>query len=474
MALTSAPYVVFLVVVLAAYCTIRPRWQNALLLLASYAFYACWDVRFLAVLVLLTSVTFAVGRAIGHARATGDQRKATIGLVLGLTAGMGTLGSFKYFGFFVASAERLLTAVGLPLHLPVLELIMPAGLSFYAFQSCSYVVDVYRGGYAPTMNLVDYALYVAFFPKLLAGPIERANHLLPQIEAPRVVTQVYWDRGLYLILEGLVRKVVIADTAAAVANRFFEAPTSATSLQLAASLVLYSIQIYGDFSGYTNIARGSAMLFGFDLAYNFCHPYFARNVSDFWRRWHISLSTWFRDYVYIPLGGNRRGKLRTYVNLILTMALCGLWHGAGWNYVLWGLVHGLYLATHRALRSVWPERAGPSRWVFRQIADSVSGAVTFGLVTFAWLFFRVGDLATVNEYLAGLARFDLGGELILAPVLVLASLTLLVDLPQALTGDEYYLLRLPAVPRALAIGIGLLLLIVSGRGETAPFIYVQF
>ncbi len=350
MLFNSFGYGLFLVLVLAIYSVLSHRGQNWLLLGASYFFYSCWDVRFLLLIAGITAANFIAGKAIHDARQRNDQRVMKRWLVICILVNMGTLGFFKYFNFFVTSALQLFQDLGSFTSFHTLHIILPVGISFFTFQALSYSIDIYKGRTAPITSVTDFALFVSFFPQLVAGPIERAAHLIPQVQRKRRVEAVHLQRGVYLILVGLVRKVVIADSAGILADMCFAKPEAFSSFQLGVGLLCYSLQIYGDFAGYSNIARGSAMLFGFDLMRNFSHPYFATNITEFWRRWHVSLSTWLRDYIYIPLGGNRKGPLRSYVNVLVTMLLGGLWHGANWNFILWGGLHGIYLSLHRLIR----------------------------------------------------------------------------------------------------------------------------
>jgi D-alanyl-lipoteichoic acid acyltransferase DltB (MBOAT superfamily) len=383
------------------------------------------------------------------------------------------LAFFKYFGFFVSSATALLRAVGLNVTAPILDILLPVGISFYTFHTLAYIIDVYRGRVPPTSSFTDFSLYVTFFPQLIAGPIQRPGNLMPQIQDPRVVTQEHWNRGVYLILVGLVRKVVIADLAGAIADPFFASPQSYTSLQLIVGLLLYSLQIYGDFAGYTDIARGSALLLGFDLLRNFRHPYFATSLTDFWHRWHISLSTWLRDYLYIPLGGNRRGRKGTYLNLFVTMLIGGLWHGASWNFVVWGGIHGAGLGLERALQARRTHTA-PQALLQRAFEWVISASFIFAVVSFLWLFFRLSDLTAIHEYLRGLTALNFEAQLSVVPFLVLAGLTLLIDVPQALLNDEFCYLRLHPLPLAGFASAAVILILLSIGGQSAPFIYFQF
>ena len=337
----------------------RFRAQNAWLLASSYAFYGYWDPRFLALLALSTVVDYVIGRRL---EATEDERARKRLVTLSVLVNLGVLGFFKYFGFFVESTAALLDTMGLPANVKTLEILLPVGISFYTFQTLSYTIDVYRRAMPATRDLLGFALFVSFFPQLVAGPIERASRLLPQILAPRTVTATKVQAGLWLLVWGYFKKTVIADQAAMIANPLFDGDWSTlTGLEPLTAVLAFTIHIYCDFSGYSDIARGLAKLMGFDFLLNFRLPYLATGPSDFWLRWHVSLSTWLRDYLYIPLGGNRGGTLLTYRNMFLVMALGGLWHGAAWPYVLWGSYHGVLLVLER----LWLDARGlPTRRSF--------------------------------------------------------------------------------------------------------------
>ena len=473
MSFVSTDFALLLACTLFGYALLPRRGQNALVLAASYVFYGSWSWKFLGLLCATTLMDFLVGQGIHAAAEAGDERRKKLWLRTSLSVNLLVLGFFKYWGFFTQEAREALGRLGLSLDAPTLEVVLPIGISFYTFQSMAYAIDVYRGRMQPSRDLLDFAAFVAFFPQLVAGPIERAAHMLPQFAAPRRVTLGHVRDGLWLMLIGFVRKVVIADTAAHFAERVFRNPGEHGRFALIAGLLLFTIQIYGDFAGYSDIARGTAKLLGFDLMRNFEQPYFARNVSDFWRRWHISLSTWLRDYLYIPLGGNRHGEPRTYVNLMITMLLGGLWHGASWNFVIWGGLHGAYLALHRAaspdlaeLRALAGERWGR--------AFTVAGALcTFALVAFTWLFFRSTSFELTLEYLSGLRSAELGEPGLLLPVLVLGSAMLALDLPPEVSGDD---LAIAHEPRWLRVPIAALMLalLAISSDSGAPFIYFQF
>jgi alginate O-acetyltransferase complex protein AlgI len=389
MVFNSITFLVFLVVVLLLYYRLGHRGQNLMLLLASYVFYGWWDYRFLALLVFTTLFDYCC--ALWIENETRAKRRRLL-LASSMTVNLGVLCIFKYFDFFAQSLQNAFVPFGITLSFPMLHVVLPLGISFYTFLSMSYTIDVYRRELKPTRNPIDFMLYVAFFPHLVAGPIVRASVLLPQCQKSRRIIPEEVANGIWLILMGYVKKVVIADRLAQVVNWGFSqrAPAFADANSW---LVLYAFafQIYGDFSGYSDIARGLAKLMGFELTENFRAPYLVTNPSDFWRNWHISLSTWLRDYLYVPLGGNREGRLKTYRNLMTTMLLGGLWHGAGVAYVFWGLYHGALLACQRA----WNDFVGPQLRRLRETRAKYSLALSAGngRVMQAGLFYRRGLLA---------------------------------------------------------------------------------
>jgi alginate O-acetyltransferase complex protein AlgI len=472
----SFAFFVFLGLLLPLYYRLRSvRAQNLLLVVSSYFFYGWWDWRFCGLLLLSTVVDFHAARAIASSNQPVTKKRW---LRLSLACNLGVLAFFKYFNFFVDSFRSLLEMFGLAPDWVSLTIILPMGISFYTFQTLAYTIDVYRGA-KPTEDFVVFSLYVAYFPQLVAGPIERAAHLLPQLSSPRKVNRQLVSQGWLLILTGLFRKTALADPAGTWANRCFSSPSDYNWLGLVAGLCLFSIQIYCDFAGYSEIARGTSKLLGVDLMVNFRQPYFSRSITEFWRRWHISLSTWLRDYVYIPLGGNRSGRFRTYANLMTTMLLGGLWHGANWTFVLWGALHGVYLAIHK----FWLEERGESKKLTSSFPVQLLKMVaTFCLVAVAWVFFRADSLQLGWAYLAGIVSFEgplLGSYrgLVTEPLLSLAicaALLLVIDTPQAATGDHTIALKWKWPFRALY-----LLVLTSGiclfaGGNNVQFIYFQF
>jgi alginate O-acetyltransferase complex protein AlgI len=473
MLFNSPEYFIFLAAVLLLYYVLRRRWQNWMLIAASYLFYGFWDYRFLSLIVISTLVDYFAAKVIYQSSSEVQRR---FFLILSLAVNLGFLGFFKYFNFFVDSAERALSMIGLGVSTPVLYVILPVGISFYTFQTMAYTIDVYRGKMVPVKSLRDFALYVCYFPQLVAGPIERPQNLLPAIQARRVVTTEKLTSGAVLILIGLFRKVVIADGIGAQVDIIFSNPGGYTTPYLLMGLYLFALQIYCDFAGYSDIARGTSRLLGIELMRNFNQPYFASSITEFWRRWHISLSTWLRDYLYIPLGGNRGSVSKTYRNLMLTMLLGGLWHGAAWTFVIWGGLHGLYLIGqrffHRHERPPLP--TSPTEWNWPRVGGVL---LTFHLVLLTWVFFRAPGLSAAAGYLQGIFAFS-GMTVatwldVLPAILIPWALMLTIDIPQFITGRHVVLTSWPRPVRHLAAA-AMLFMIILGVGTRAPFIYFQF
>jgi len=394
----SLYFLIFVAIVLTVYHGVLRSFaaRKLFLLGASWAFYASWSPQFLLLLIATTWVDFRLALAIGRARP--GSRARTL-LIASLVLNLGVLAFFKYAYFFYTSADAIFALPPAP---GFLSVAVPLGISFYTFHSISYVVDTYRGIRPPTESFGDFALYVAFFPQLIAGPITRWGFFGPQLASAPHVGLARIEGALFLLAVGYVKKVVCADSLGAFVDQAYRHVDVVGSLELGVALYAYAFQIYFDFSGYTDIAMGVAGLLGFRLPENFRHPYLAENPSEFWRRWHISLSTWLRDYLYIPLGGSRRGAARTYANLLVTMLLGGLWHGAAWTFVLWGGFHGAWLAVHRAVsgRDWW--RRGEAGAATPRTPRWLRRAVTFHLVALAWVPFRAGSLADTAAFFAGL------------------------------------------------------------------------
>lgn len=371
------------------------RLQNVLVLAASYYFYACWDVKFLFLIVLVTAAGFWAGEfMLRHADDSKLKRRA---LLMFLVFNLSILGVFKYFDFFSSSLTLLLNGLGFSIHPLLLKLVLPAAISFYTFESISYVVGAFKNELKVRPNWLEYALFIGFFPKLVAGPIERPNVLIPQLAQARTLTWQLFSRGLFLILLGLCKKVAIADGLAPYVDATFDAPGDHATSDVLLATVAFAFQIYGDFSGYSDIARGAAMLFGIELSLNFNFPYFSKDPSEFWRRWHISLSSWLRDYVYIPLGGNRASEARTYRNLMATMLVGGLWHGAAWTFIAWGAYHGAMLAVHKALAPVLAAFSQSRHAMVSRLYPALSLLVFFVLTCYGWLLFRAHSFEQVSS-----------------------------------------------------------------------------
>mgnify|MGYP002777771215 CR=1 FL=1 len=448
------------------------RLQNVLLLIASYIFYGYWDWRFLGLLCFSTIADYTIARLIDQ---SSNFKRRRFLLLTSLTVNLAILGFFKYFNFFQANLVRILDLFGMGVDGVTLNIILPVGLSFYTFQGLSYVFDVYKDRMKPAKSLLEYATFVAFFPQLVAGPIERADHMLPQIAARRLIKPEQIDTGLFLILFGYFKKVVVADNLAQIANPIFNNYTQYQGLDILVGILAFTGQIYSDFSAYSDIARGLAKLMGFELMVNFRLPYFAINPSDFWARWHISLSTWLRDYLYIPLGGNRHGNLNTYRNLAITMLLGGLWHGAAWNFVLWGAFHGAILIVYRIYDRRQPEPLQPEHRILSYCGVGLQMLIMFVLINLSWLIFRSHSFAQFYYMLTHWSVDLSQSETTILSQLIFFSLPLvIVEILQALTGDLLILTKLVAWIRVPIYSFFLLWIVIYGVRTSSEFIYFQF
>jgi alginate O-acetyltransferase complex protein AlgI len=461
-------FLAFFAVFFVIYWAIRPhRGRMLWLLVASCAFYMSWNPWFILLILFSASVDYFAGQAIESSTSPRWRRTLLIGSI---SINLGLLGFFKYFNFFLDNTYRVLGLFDLSLDQPTLKIILPLGISFYTFETISYVVDIYRGRTRAVRNPLDYAIFIMFFPHLVAGPIVRPRDFLPQLRRPKVFD---WDRahlGVRLFILGFIKKSVIADhLGELVVDPVFNTPAAYGSWSIWLGVIAYAIQIYGDFSGYSDMGIGLAHLLGFKLPMNFNYPYLAANVSEFWRRWHISLSSWLRDYLFIPLGGSRYGTGRTYVNLMTVMLLGGLWHGANWTFCFWGLYHGILLAVHRAIP--WPA------WLGRAALRPLAVIATFVAVCAGWVFFRATTLGQAGTILARMAWPTEGAELARLPMAV-ALLCLALMIAGHLLGSRIDMIRLerripaPIMGSALAglVALGLVLLPEGGRA----FIYFQF
>ena len=475
----SIEYPFFLLVVLFGFWALarRRRARHLALLAASYFFYGCWNWRYLGLIVFATMVHYVVALALDGTRRAGRRKLL---LAVSVVTSLGVLGFFKYSGFFADNLNVLLQGLGLQRLVPYARALLPVGISFYTFQAMSYTIDVYRGELKARRSLFDVALFIAFFPQLVAGPILRASQFMPQLERDPHYDDARAASGLFRILTGLVKKVIIADTlGVALVDKVFGTQAAAAGLDEAAPIQIliavyaYTFQIYCDFSGYSDIAIGTGRLMGFEIPENFDRPYVAVNLRDFWRRWHISLSTWLRDYLYIPLGGSRQGRVRTYWALAVTMLLGGLWHGASWNFLLWGAFHGVLLALTR-----WWQRRRKAAGLVPSANTTVillKRLGTFHLVCLGWVFFRaltLSDAVTALGRLGawGEGRVHVPGEVTAVLVVAIAAhLTPKVWLGRA---GEWFV-RMPAWVQACS-AVAVIWLASLMAQAAAPFIYFQF
>ncbi|MFK8112155.1 MAG: MBOAT family protein [Rubripirellula sp.] len=449
----------FALVVIAAWLCRGRTARNSLLLVASYYFYAYWDYRFCGLLVLSTVVDFLAARAIDRSTNQATRKKL---LLLSVCTNLGMLGFFKYFNFFLDSLQPLLTAMGT--HAGTLEILLPVGISFYTFQTLSYTIDVYRGKLHPVQRFLDFALYVAFFPQLVAGPIVRARELLPQLASVPKWSRRRFYGGFQQLLRGALKKVLLADRLGEMVDVVFAGPDLYSGVTVWIAVLAYAGQIYYDFSGYTDMAIGAAKMLGYRFPANFRHPYLATSIADFWHRWHMTLSRWLKDYLYIPLGGNRGGELATYRNLIITMTLGGLWHGAAWTFVLWGIWHGAALAIERYAKQVLSlSLPRPLGWI-----------LTMFVVLVGWVLFRSTDMHATVIVLKQMTTF--GSGIAWYPPLAIGALCCLLAEHIAWGTKLRRAMRLPYQawysPFATAIILWSLLL-YAPRGFR-PFVYFQF
>ncbi|GAA0720723.1 MBOAT family protein [Aquimarina litoralis] len=465
----SFDFLIFLPVTFLLYWFLDNRkivFQNLLLLAASYIFYGWWDWRFLSLIALSTVVDYVVGLKIYESNSKKHKKRW---LLCSVFFNLGLLAFFKYCNFFIDSWIELCSAIGIQnQEFTVMRIILPVGISFYTFQTMSYTIDVYREKLKPTKDLVAFAAFVSFFPQLVAGPIERATHLLPQFLNKRSVSQGSISLGCKLIIIGFFLKLVIADRAAIYVNAVYNNVELHDGLSFIFATVLFAFQIYGDFAGYSLIAIGTAKFFGFDLMTNFRRPYFAASIHEFWNRWHISLSTWFRDYLYIPLGGNRVGKFRWFFNLFITFLISGLWHGASWTFVLWGAINGAYLIIEVLLKA--KSRKG--------ILNIIS---TFILICFSWIFFRANTVSEafciVKKIVLQPGKLYIGmGDDIAAPFYAVLAIIVLIgfEIWREYIGSVKQITEKTEISRMLAYSLLIFLILYLGVFGDSQFIYFQF
>jgi alginate O-acetyltransferase complex protein AlgI len=472
MLFNSLQFIWFFVVVYAIYRLLPHRLQNWLLLVASYYFYAAWDWRFLGLLVASTLVDYTCGRVLAR---TDNKPRRRLLLIASLGFNLTLLAFFKYFNFFAENLHTLLGVVGWQVDFVTIRVLLPVGISFYTFATMSYVIDVYRRELPATRDLLEFAVFVAYFPHLVAGPILRASRLLPQIHSPRRISTEQLADGAWLIAWGYFLKVFLADNVAGLASAVFNADATPTGINVLIGAYAFAFQIYGDFAGYSNIARGTSKLMGIELVENFRFPYLVRTPQEFWRHWHISLSTWLRDYLYIPLGGSRGSELSTRRNLLITMALGGLWHGAAWTFVLWGFYHGALLIIYRAAARM--RLAG--RWIAGAgaVARLTSWFVMFHLTCYGWLIFRARSAHQLGALTDSVfTRFapqtiDCAAA---AQLLWYVAPLLVVHACEAWFDDVLAVRRLPVGVRYSVYAATLYLTLLFGNFGGSDFIYFQF
>ncbi len=485
MLFNSLDFAIFLPIVFILYWFVTNRnltLQNVLIVAASYVFYGWWDWRFLSLIVFSTLVDYSVGLKL---KDEANKFKRKVLLWVSIIVNLGFLGVFKYYNFFLDSLYEVAPGLQTVLGFNTLDIILPVGVSFYTFQTLSYTIDVYRKKLEPTKSLIDFAAFVAFFPQLVAGPIERASHLLPQFYAPRQFKFINLQFGFIRILWGLFKKVVIADRLAILVDSVYQSPADFGGIHFIIASVLFAFQIYCDFSGYSDIAIGTARLFGFKLMENFRSPYFSKSLGEFWRRWHISLSTWFRDYVYIPLGGSKVATKRVYLNLMIVFVVSGFWHGAAWTFIIWGALHGSILI----LEHLFTGRKALFNNAPALLVNTLKVLAVFSVTTFAWIFFRANTTADAFYIVQHLFDFSeplaqnlrgmtlyLGGPLwkLLASFL-LVGLLLLVEysVTKEKISEQIIIKQKPLIRWSLYTSM-VVFILLFGSFEVDQFIYFQF
>lgn len=477
MLFNSLSFAIFLPIVFILYWFTTKnniKYQNILLLVSSYFFYACWDWRFLFLLIFSTLLDYFTGIKMSDSK---NQRSKKFWFWLSISVNLGFLGVFKYFNFFAASFADAISNVGFHINPWTLKVILPVGISFYTFHGLSYVIDIYKNRIKAEKNFIDYSVFVSFFPLLVAGPIERATHLLPQIQSKRNFDYAKAFSGLRQILWGLFKKVVIADQCAVYANIAFNNTADQPGSTLLTGAIFFAFQIYGDFSGYSDIAIGTAKLFGIDLLRNFAFPYFSRDIAEFWRRWHISLSTWFRDYLYIPLGGSKTGTWMKVRNTFIIFLVSGFWHGANWTFLIWGFLNALYIMpsiifnTNRNNLDIVARGKN-----FSSLKELRSVILTFSLTVFAWIFFRANSLDHAIHFISKIfTRSFFTLPKIDTDILILLPLFIIIEW---FGREEHYALEKITVnwyrPLRWGMYFIIIMFVICYAGSNQQFIYFQF
>jgi len=479
MLFNSLDFALFLPLVFILYWFVtkgRLKLQNALVLASSYLFYGWWDERFLLLIAASTLIDYSIGRGLAVSEKAGKRKLL---LWTSIIANIGILCYFKYANFFIENFIEAFSVFGLELHASTLKIILPVGISFYTFQTLSYTIDVYRKKLEPTKDFIAFAAFVSFFPQLVAGPIERATHLLPQFYKNRTFSYEQAVNGLRQILWGFFKKLVIADNCAKYANIIFDNPQDLNGSTLAIGAFLFAFQIYGDFSGYSDIAIGTSRLFGFDLKQNFAHPYFSRDIAEFWRRWHISLSTWFRDYVYIPLGGSKASKAKTIRNVFIIFLVSGFWHGANWTFIAWGGLHALFFLPLLLFQKNRKNLAVVAENSFLpSVKEALAIALTFSLTVLAWIFFRSETIGQTMDILGSIFSGSIIEKPSVLPIKVIIYIVIFMSIEWLGRRKKFAIEDLSFLNRPLRwlFYLGLLVTIYFlGRfSQEIEFIYFQF
>ena len=475
----SLDFAIFLPLVFVLYWFVfqkNLKLQNALIVVASYIFYAWWDWRFLSLIIFSTVVDYLVGQKL---RTEEQQSKRKVLLWTSILVNLGFLGFFKYYNFFLENFVDAFSLFGMQINANSLNIILPVGISFYTFQTLSYTIDVYKKKLDPTQDFIAFSAFVCFFPQLVAGPIERATNLLPQFYKKRTFEYHKAVDGMRQILWGLFKKVVIADNCGEIANQIFNNSADMNGSTLVLGAIFFTFQIYGDFSGYSDIAIGTSRLFGFDLKQNFATPYFSRDIAEFWRRWHISLSTWFRDYLYIPLGGSRGGTWMKVRNTFAVFLVSGFWHGANWTFLIWGALNAIYflplLLTNNNRKNLGVVAKGK---ILPSLRELFSILITFALTVFAWIFFRAENISHAFSYVGGIFSQSLFSVPTIYGYKTTILLTLMfIALEWIGRGDNFGIESLKNKYNPIILWlfyIFLILLIFTFKGENSVFIYFQF
>ncbi len=475
MLFNSLHFLIFLPIVIGLYFTLKPKWRWILLLIASYYFYMTWKAEYVILILFSTIIDYVIALKLPNAK-TRMIKNSLLGI--SLLVNLGLLFTFKYFNFISDSFQSVLSTFGIPFSQPMMNFLLPVGISFYTFQTLAYTIDVYRGKVQPEKHFGIFAVYVSFFPQLVAGPIERPGNLIPQLKQTFSFSYNRTIYGLSKILLGLVKKIVIADRLAIIVDLVYQNPVQFSGFEIVIATIFFAIQIYCDFSGYSDIAIGSARIMGIKLMENFRQPYFAHSIADFWRRWHISLSTWFSDYVYIPMGGNRVKLSRWVFNIFVVFLVSGLWHGANWTFVFWGGLHGLYLIIPRILKLIPLVNK-----IQNYLASNIYGYITRIIwtnifVLFAWIFFRASDLNSAFEivkiiFTTSAGWFNLNWTITFSDMIIAASVIFGLIIHDIIKGNEFKITSNFLFKAVISIA-AILLIFFMGVNTGTQFIYFQF